>query len=164
MSWEKTSFRSLENSKLWLLDFKREVLPELGPECGAVLLDPPDINDLFNVTWAAFCKLKSNKLADALNNGKLLSGVGPAKDFAEVKVDADSYFVGVRSGFMVVSNRAKALAEFDGKSNLAATRDYSRAVEKVPGAVVAFGGYNLEAASRQPAYPALTASRVKSRT
>ena len=136
----------LENSKLWLLDFKRDVLPELGPECGAVLLDPPDINDVFNVSWAAFCKLKSNKVADALNNGKLLSGVGPAKDFAEVKVDADSYFVGVRSGFLVVSNRAKALGEFDGRSNLAATRDYSRAVEKVPGGVVAFGGYNLEAA------------------
>lgn len=142
----KTFVPDLENSKLWVLDFKKEVLAELGPECGAVLLDPPDIKDFDNVTWAAFCKLKSNKLTDALNTGKLFSGVGPAKDFAEVKVDADSYFVGVRSGFMVVSNRAKALAEFDGRSNLAATRDYSRAVEKVPGGVVAFGGYNLEAA------------------
>ena len=135
----------LELSKLWALDFKKEVLPELGPECGAVLLDPPD-HEFKNVSWAVFCKLKSNKLADALNTGKLFSSVGPAKDFAEVKVNADSYFVGVRSGFMIVSNRSKGLAAFDGKSNLAATRDYSRAVEKVPGGVVAFGGYNLEAA------------------
>ncbi|HJS23544.1 MAG TPA: transglutaminase domain-containing protein [Pyrinomonadaceae bacterium] len=142
----KSFLPDLENSKLWLLEFKQEVLPELGPECGAVLLDPPDLNDFNNVTWAAFCKLKSNKLTDALNAGKLFSGVGPAKEFAEVKVDADSYFVGVRGGFLVVSNRAKGLAAFDGKSNLAATRDYSRAVEKVPGGVVAFGGYNLEAA------------------
>ena len=142
----KTFVPDFENSKLWSLDFKKEVLSELGPECGAVLLDPPDINDFVNVTWAAFCKLKSNKLTDALNTGKLFSGVGPAKDFAEVKVGADSYFVGVRSGFLVVSNRAKGLAALDGKSNLAATRDYSRAVEKVPGGVVAFGGYNLEAA------------------
>ncbi|HEX7772377.1 MAG TPA: transglutaminase domain-containing protein, partial [Pyrinomonadaceae bacterium] len=141
----KDFFPDLENSKVWLLDFNREVLPELGPECGAVLLDPPDINN-FDVTWAAFCKLKGNKLADALTTGKLFSGVGPAKDFAEVKVDADSYFVGVRGGFVVISNHAKGLAAFDGKSNLAGTRDYSRAVEKVPGGVVAFGGYNLEAA------------------
>ena len=35
---------------------------------------------------------------------------------------------------------------FDGKSNLATTRDYSRAVEKAPSGIVAFGGYNLEAA------------------
>ena len=47
---------------------------------------------------------------------------------------------------MVVANHVKALAAFDGKSNLASTRDYSRAVEKVPSGIVAFGGYNLEAA------------------
>jgi len=135
-----------ELSKLWALDFKKEVLPELGPECGAVLLDPPDTNEFTNVTWAAFCKLKSNKLADALNTGKLFSGVGPAKDFAKVEMGSDSYFVALRSGFLVVSNRSKGLEAFDGKSNLAATRDYSRALEKVPAGVVAFGGYNLEAA------------------
>ena len=137
---------SLEAAKLWSLNFKQEVLPELGPECGAAVLDPPSMKDYRDVTWAAFCKLKSNKLVDALNEGKLFSGVGPAKDFAEVKVETDSYFVGVRNGFLVVSNRAKGLTALDGKSSLVTTRDYSRAIEKVPGGIVAFGGYNLEAA------------------
>jgi len=136
------------NSKLWGIDFQKEVLPELGPECGAVLLELPNIEDFsnFNPTWATFCKLKSNKLAEALSAGKLFNGVGPAKDFAEVKNGAYSYFFAVRSGFLVFSNREKGLAAFDGKSNLASTRDYAKAVEKVPGGIVAFGGYNLEAA------------------
>ena len=139
----------LQNAlKLLALDFEQDVLPELGPECGAVLLDLPHL-DRFeedDPTWAAFCKLKSNKLVDLLNAGKLFSNVGPARDFAEIKAGDKSYFVGARNGFVVVSNRDKGLAAFDGKSNLATTRDYSRAVEKVPTGIVAFGGYNLEAA------------------
>ncbi len=136
------------NSKLWGIDFQKEVLHELGPECGAVLLELPNIEDFskFNPAWATFCKLKSNKLADALSAGKLFNGIGPAKDSAEVKNGADSYFFAVRSGFLVFSNREKGLAAFDGKNSLASTRDYAKAVEKVPGGIVAFGGYNLEAA------------------
>jgi Flp pilus assembly protein TadD len=130
-------------ANLWLLNFKDEVLPELGPECGAVVLDFQEFQD---TTWAAFCKLKSNKLVDALNAGKLFRNVGPAKDFAQIKAGGVPYFVAARSGFFIVSNREAGLAAFDGKSNLASTRDYSRAVEKVPGNVLAFGGYNLEAA------------------
>ena len=136
------------NSKLWGIDFQKEVLPELGPECGAVLLELPNLKDFsnFDPTWATFCKLKSNKLAEALTTGKLFNGVGPAKDLAEVKNGKDSYFFAVRSGFLIFSNRETALAAFDGKSSLASTRDYAKAVEKVPGGIVAFGGYNLEAA------------------
>ena len=130
-------------SNLWSLNFQDEVLPELGSECGAVVLDFQEFQD---TTWAAFCKLKSNKLIDALNAGKLFSNVGPAKDFAQIKVADDAYFVAARNGFLIVSNREAGLAAFDGKTNLAATRDYSRAVQKVPGSVLAFGGYNLEAA------------------
>jgi tetratricopeptide (TPR) repeat protein len=131
---------------LWSLNFKNEVLPELGPECGAVVLELPGITDFEGGSWAAFCKLKSNKLAEALNAGKLFNGVGPARDFAQIKAGVTPYFVAVRNGFLLVSNREQGLAAFDGKSNLAATRDYSRAVEKTPGNVLAFGGYNLEAA------------------
>ena len=134
-------------TKLWAIDFKQEVLPELGPECGAVILELPDLRDINSGTWAAFCKLKSTKLPEALSRGSLFTGVGPTKDFAEVKVGADSsYFVTTRKGFLLVSNHNKGIAAFDGKSNLAETRDYSRAVEKVPNGIVAFGGYNLEAA------------------
>ena len=133
-------------TKLWAIDLKQDVLPELGPECGAVVLDITDMTDIDAWTWAAFCKLKSTKLSDALSAGQLFTGVGPAKDVAEVKVGSDSYFVATRKGFLVVSNHANGLAALDGKSNLGGTRDYSRAVEKVPSGIVAFGGYNLEAA------------------
>ena len=137
---------SQDTSKLWAVDFKQQVLPELGPECGAVVLDLPNLKDVEGVTWAAFCKLKSTKLSEALSGGSLFTGVGPTQDVAQVKIGTDSYFVATRKGFLVVSNQEKGLAALDGKSNLAATRDYSRAVEKVPNGVVAFGGYNLEAA------------------
>jgi Flp pilus assembly protein TadD len=131
---------------LSVLDFNKEVLPELGPECGVVMTELPDLRVFSSGTIALFCKLKSNKLADALRSGKLLRGVGPTTDVAELKVASDSFFFAVRNGFLVVSNHATGLAAFDRKTNLAATRDYSRSVEKVPGSVIAFGGYNLEAA------------------
>lgn len=138
----------LENmTKRWAVDFKKDVLTELGPECGAIILELPHIDRFEDTaTWAAFCKLKSNKLVEALNAGKLFSGVGPAKDFVELKIGESSYFVTTRNGFLLVANREKGIAAFDGKSSLATTRDYSRAVEKVPSGIVAFGGYNLEAA------------------
>ncbi|HXQ72572.1 MAG TPA: transglutaminase domain-containing protein, partial [Pyrinomonadaceae bacterium] len=41
---------------------------------------------------------------------------------------------------------ARGVTALGDKKNLAATRDYSRSIEKVPAGVVAFGGYNLEAA------------------
>jgi len=134
-----------DKSNVWALDLK-EVLAELGPECGAVVLELPYFQDFDELTWAGFCKLKSAKLSEALTAGKLFTGVGPTKDFAEVKVGNDKYFVATRKGFLLVSNHDKGLAAFDGKSNLAETRDYSRAVDKVPNGIVAFGGYNLEAA------------------
>ena len=150
-----TKFRSdllgdnLQNaSKLLAVDFKQDVLTELGPECGAILLDLSTLErfDKDDPTWAIFCKLKSNKLVDLLHAGKLLTGAGPTKDFAEFKAGGSSYFVGARNGFLVVSNHETGLVAFDGKTSLATTRDYSRAVEKVPAGIVAFGGYNLEAA------------------
>ena len=134
----------------------KEVLTELGPECGAVLLELPHLNKIDNddPTWAAFCKLKSNKLVDLLSAGKLFTTVGPTKDFAEIKAGDTSYFVAARNGFLVVSDHDKAFAYFDGKTSLATTRDYSRAVEKVPAGIVAFGGYNLEAAIAAAINPA----------
>jgi tetratricopeptide (TPR) repeat protein len=133
-------------AKVWALDLKQDVMPELGPECGAVMLELPEMESLDAGTWAFFCKLKSNKLSEALTTGKLFRGIGPTADVAQLKIGEDSYFVAARRGFLVVSNAAKGLAVLDGKSNLTATRDYSRAVEKVPDGIVAFGGYNLEAA------------------
>lgn len=133
---------------LWSLDFIMEVLPELGPECGAVLLEMPDFDakEVGDGTWTAFCKLKSNKLAEALAAGKLFRNVGPTTGTAEIKSGEESYFVGVKNGFILVSNNSNGLAAMGGKTNLAATRDYSRAAEKVTANIIGFGGYNLEAA------------------
>ena len=132
---------------LWAMDFKREVLPELGPECGAALLDLPEFNMYGSGgTWAVFCKLKTNKLTEALTSGKLFRNVGPTADVAELKHGANSFFVASKRGFLVVSNERKGLTLLANKTNLASTRDYSRAAERAPSGIVAFGGYNLEAA------------------
>ena len=152
-SWPK-SLHLRENrfeidESLLTLDLKKEVLPELGPECGAVVLELPNFyskNDDDFGAWAGFCKLKSNKLSDAFAAGKLFRGVGPTTDIAELKSGETSYFVAIKNGFLVVSNAKRGIAALGAKTNLAGTRDYSRAAEKVPAGIVAFGGYNLEAA------------------
>ena len=115
-----------------------DVLPELGPECGVAILEVPNFN---GASWVAFCKLKSNKLADAL-----AAGPGAATGSVELKIDGEQLFFSARNGFLLVSNEAKSFPAPDGKTSLATTRDYSRSAEKAPGTVVAFGGYNLEAA------------------
>ena len=65
----------------WALDFKQEVLPELGPECGGVMFELVDLVTMNGGSLAGFCKLKSNKLAEALKAGKLFRGVGPTERF-----------------------------------------------------------------------------------
>lgn len=132
---------------LWALDFEKEVLPELGPECGIVVIEAPTFDQFTNGTFTAFCKLKSTKLAEALTTGKLFRNVGPTPDLAEFKLGSDKFFVGARKGFLIISNHARGVTALGDNTSLAATRDYSRSVEKVPAGVVAFGGYNLEAAN-----------------
>ena len=123
-----------------------DILAELGPECGVAILKLPNSTDLSDASWALFCKLKSNKLADAFAAGKLLGATGPAMASVELKFGKEPVFVWVRNGFIVVSNQAKPFPAPDNKTSLATTRDYSRSADKVPGNIVAFGGYNLEAA------------------
>jgi tetratricopeptide (TPR) repeat protein len=147
-SWLKDAVAGTQTGdlpSLGALNLTDDVLKELGPECGVAIFELPS-TDLSGGFWAAFCKLKSDKLADILGAGKLPSGAGPATGSTEFKVDEKSYFVSIRNGFLVVSNQAKAFATPDINTNLATTRDYSRSAEKVPGNIVAFGGYNLEAA------------------
>lgn len=135
-----------QRPNLGALNLSEEVLAELGPECGVALVELSSFNDITDGTWAAFCKLKSNKLADAFAAGKLLGATGSPMASVELKIWDMTVYVSVRNGFLVVSNQAKPFALPDSKSSLAMTRDYSRSAEKVPKNVVAFGGYNLEAA------------------
>ena len=82
--------------------------------------------------------MKSNKLYDAFAAGKLFRGIGPTTDTAEIKSGETSYFVGIKNGFLAVSNRSNGLSVLGGKTNLAATRNYSKAAEEVPAGIVAF--------------------------
>jgi Flp pilus assembly protein TadD len=137
---------SKDPTNLGGLNLSDELLAELGPECGVAVLTLPTSSEFKDGTWAAFCKLKSNKLADALAAGKLLVAAGPGSGSVALKVGDEQFFVWTRNGYIVASNEAKPFAAPDSKTSLATTRDYSRSAEKVPGTVVAFGGYNLEAA------------------
>lgn len=134
-------------TSVWAIDFEKEVLPELGPECGVAVLGLPDIlGDKWDLPWVAFSKLKSDKLAQALKDGKLLKRSAPASGPIQVKLESGEFFVFVKDGFLVIANSRKALDALDQNEKLFSSRDFSRAAKQAPVGLVAFGGYNLEAA------------------
>lgn len=127
------------------VDFEKDVLPELGPECGLAILSLPRfVADRWDVPWAAFFKLKSDKLAQALKDGKLLTGSPAGTGLVPLKVG--EFFVIAKKGFLVISNSQAALSALDQNEKLFSSRDFSRAAKRAPAGLVAFGGYNLEAA------------------
>ncbi len=133
------------SAAFWSASFEQDVLPELGPECGIALMDVPSLEPSEgDPTWVAFCKLKSDKLKDMLTARKLIRVTGEGSTKAKGETDSD--LVAVKNGFLVISNRNKGLVSLDQQQKLASTRDFSRAVTKVPGGIVAFGGYNVDAA------------------
>ncbi len=138
-------------SKVTTMDFERELLPELGPECGVALLDLPELSSAAThpewataPDWLAFCKMKGEKLQSAYMAGKLFRE--KSKGPFEFKNQGGSTFIDLRNGFLVFSNRARAFERLNDKDKLVTVRDYSRAAAKVPNGVIAFGGYNIEAA------------------
>lgn len=134
-------------TSVWAIDFEKEVLPELGPESGVAVLGLPDIlGDKWELPWAAFSKLKSDKLAQALKDGKLLKGRAPGTGPIQVKLESGEFFVVVKGGFLVIANSKTALDALDQNEKLFSSRDFSRAAKQAPAGLVAFGGYNLEAA------------------
>jgi len=134
-------------SSIWAIDFEKEVVPELGPECGVAVLGLPNIlGTKWDVPWAVFCRLKSDKLEQALVSGKLLNGGSAGPGPIQVKLKSDEFFAMVKNGFFVLSNSRAGIASLDQKEKLASSRDFSRAAKQVPAGVVAFGGYSLEAA------------------
>ena len=133
-------------TSIWAIDFEKDVLPELGPECGVAVLGVPNIlTENWTIPWVAFARLKSDKLARAFQSGKLLTasgGPGPI----HLKLKSGDLYVGLNGNFLVLSNTLAALDDLNKKEKLAASRDFARAAERAPANVVAFGGYSLEAA------------------
>lgn len=134
-------------TSIWEIDFEQEVLPELGPECGVAVLGLPSIrSDNWDLPWAAFFKLKSDKLARAHDARKLLGGSSAAPGPTQIKLKSGDLFVAVKGGFLVFSNSRLGITALDEKEKLIASRDFSRAAKRAPAGLVAFGGYSLEAA------------------
>jgi transglutaminase-like putative cysteine protease/Tfp pilus assembly protein PilF len=153
-AWEKFARPILSEKETaalgetWKLDFVKSVLPELGPECGVGLLDLPDLSDSkTNSEWVAFCQTRSGKIGQLLAAGELLSPAGSANGIVEVKAaDGFSYFFALRKGFLVIASSSKAMATLEAPEKLLLSRSYQKAMENVPDGIVAFGGYNVDAA------------------
>ena len=148
--WSKQLFvpkQRRDFSSIWAIDFEKEVLPELGPECGVAVMELPNIlGDNIGVPVVAFFKLKSDKLARALEEGKLLIGSSAGPGPTQIKLESSDLFVMVKGRFLILSNRLAGITALDQKEKLASSRDFSRAAKAAPAGEVAFGGYNLEAA------------------
>jgi tetratricopeptide (TPR) repeat protein len=133
----------------WSVDFEKEVLPEFDSECGAALLDLPNLaGEHWQVHWILFLKLKSDRLQHALEEGRLLKDATLSKGVATIKFDSSPFYVAVKHGFLVASDNQDSLALIDQKDKLLTAPDFVKAITRSPGAVVAFGGYNLEAAGQ----------------
>ncbi len=137
-------------ASVWALDFEREVLPEIGPEIGAALLGLPNLDKgFFNAPWNIFFKLKSERLITALNAGKLFKGVSASEGVAHLKLGETDLLMTIKNGYLVVSGSREAIARLDQKEKLDAARDFAKAAQNAPSGVIAFGGYNLEAATAE---------------
>ncbi|HXF40123.1 MAG TPA: transglutaminase domain-containing protein [Blastocatellia bacterium] len=134
---------------LWSLDFDREVLPELGPESGAVLLGMPatDKEGKIDAPWALFIQTKSDKLGKALAEGKLIKDTTAGKSSVRVKVGASNYWVAAKKGFLVFANSEAAIAALDSSEHLSVAREFEKALKGAPPEVVAFGGVSVDAAT-----------------
>ncbi|HSB08083.1 MAG TPA: transglutaminase domain-containing protein, partial [Blastocatellia bacterium] len=132
---------------IWAVDLQKEVLPELGPECGAVLLGLPSLkNGSFDAPWAVFVQLKTDKLASAFSQGKLLKGIDKASKAAKIKLGEKDFFVAIKNGFLIIAPNIVSIERLDSAERLEAARDFERAARNVPGEVIVFGGANIEAA------------------
>ncbi|HZM84984.1 MAG TPA: transglutaminase domain-containing protein [Blastocatellia bacterium] len=145
---------------VWALDFEREVLPELGPECGAVLLGVPGTgkDGKFEAPWALFIQTKSDKLNKALADGKLLKDTAGSMNPVRVKVGASDYWLAARKGFLVLANSEASITKFDSPEHLAGTREFEKALKTAPAEVVAIGGVSIDAATAGVTPPKDTAT------
>lgn len=133
--------------EIWMLDFERDVVTQLGPECGAALLGMPKFDSEFSgLPWVIFFKLKSDLLGAAFRAGRLLKGVESGGKPARVKIGATEVVILVKDGFLVVSGNEATMGRLDQKEKLAAEREFAGTIASAPKDIVMFGGFNLEAA------------------
>jgi transglutaminase-like putative cysteine protease/Tfp pilus assembly protein PilF len=133
----------------WAVDFEKEVLPEIGPECGAALLGVPDLGSKFSAPWVIFFNLKSGRLAEAMLQGRLIKNPVMNAGTQHLKLGSTDIAVKVKDGFLIFGSNEAALQRLDSPQKLSTARDFARAAGKAPSEVIAFGGYNLEAATAE---------------
>jgi tetratricopeptide (TPR) repeat protein len=134
-------------TSFWAFDFEKEIVPELGPECGAALLGLPKIEDSnFNAPWIVFFKLKSDKLSRAFTAGKLFKESPAANQAAKLKLGSRTLVSAVKNGYLIFAGSEAALEQLDQKDKLDGVRDFIKAAEQTTHDVVAFGGYSLQSA------------------
>jgi len=139
---------SKQIAELWAMDFEKEVLPELGSECGAALLALPKIEKgNWYLPWTVFFKLKSDKLITAIREGRLFKEAQTSAQAAKIKIGANEVVATVKGGYLVFVGDEATLARLDEKEKLNSTRDFARAAQKAPLDTVIFGGYSIEAAN-----------------
>ena len=131
----------------WAMDLEKEVLPELGPECGVALLGFPDTEgELRDAPVVFFFKLKSDKLARAFAEGRLLKDAAASARPSRIKFGSSEMFMTIKDGFLILAGSEATFERLNAKDKLDQARDFARAAKRAPDAIIAFGGYNLEAA------------------
>lgn len=141
-------------ASIWAMDFEKEVLPETGPEAGAALLGfPASEGSEWNLPSIIFFKLKTDKLARAFAEGRLLKSAAAAVRSSRVKFGSFEMFVTIKNGYLIFATNEATLDRLDSKEKLYLARDFERAAKNAPDGIIAFGGYNLEAAIAEVVAP-----------
>ncbi|HEU5237131.1 MAG TPA: transglutaminase domain-containing protein, partial [Pyrinomonadaceae bacterium] len=130
----------------WKADFERDVLPELGPECGIAAVGVPNLSgDNWDVPLVMFFQLRSDKLAELFAKGALLNGNQANQNTTKFKLGTLDGLATIRNGFLVIANNQAALDALDGKNKLSSSPDYNKTVKRAPDNLVAFAGLNQDA-------------------
>ena len=130
----------------WAADFEREVLPELGPECGIAVVGVPNLPGAnWNVPLVVFFQLKSEKLKELFDKGLLFKGNAAKPNVTSVKLGTLEGLATIRNGFLVIANNEAALAALDDKDKLATSADFSKTLKSTPENLIAFAGLNQDA-------------------
>lgn len=130
----------------WAADFEREVLPELGSECGIALVGVPNLSGSnWDVPLLVFFQLKNEKLKELFDRGQLFKGKLAKPGVMSVKMGTLDGLATIRNGFLVIANNETALAALDSKDRLATSGDFNKILKNTPEDLVAFAGISQDA-------------------